>query len=257
MASLATKATKRLVSQHAKQFEPEDPFYEYWVDSKGKEKRRKRPPPPGLTKAEAQLLKKIARRAHYLDKGFNVCGLRFGWTAVIGLIPGAGDIADASLNYLLVLKPAKEGADLPPWVTRKMMTNNFISAGIGFIPIAGDIALAVFKANSRNAKLLEEYLRVLGEEHIAAGLPNLTPEPPALPGGATSQTPYQHPAQSAAKKNVRDHSDQQLGSSTNAQTPATTTTTTTGNGNGNAAVATDRIAQTQTTDKKKWYQGKH
>jgi hypothetical protein len=25
----------------------------------------------------------------------------------IGLIPGAGDIADASLNYFLVLKPAK------------------------------------------------------------------------------------------------------------------------------------------------------
>jgi aspartate/methionine/tyrosine aminotransferase len=70
-----------------------------------------RPPPPGLTKKEAQLLKKIARRAHYLDKGFNLCGLRFGWTAIIGLIPGAGDIADASLNYLLVLKPAKEGAE--------------------------------------------------------------------------------------------------------------------------------------------------
>jgi hypothetical protein len=41
MTSLATNAAKRLVSQHAKQFEPEDPFYEYWTDSKGKEKRRK------------------------------------------------------------------------------------------------------------------------------------------------------------------------------------------------------------------------
>jgi hypothetical protein len=41
MASLATKAAKRVVEQHAKQFEPEDPYYETWVDSKGKQKRRK------------------------------------------------------------------------------------------------------------------------------------------------------------------------------------------------------------------------
>ena len=111
MASLATKAAKRLVSQHAKQYEPQDPFYETWVDASGKQKRRKRPPPPGLTKKEAQLLRKIGRRAHYLDKGFEICGLRFGWTAIIGLIPGAGDAADASLNYFLVLRPAKKGLE--------------------------------------------------------------------------------------------------------------------------------------------------
>lgn len=40
-----------------------------------------------------------------------------------------------------------------------MLANNLISATIGFIPIAGDIMLAVFKANSRNAALLEVFLR--------------------------------------------------------------------------------------------------
>lgn len=39
-----------------------------------------RPPPPGLTKKEAALLRKIQRRAHYLDKGINLCGFRVGWT---------------------------------------------------------------------------------------------------------------------------------------------------------------------------------
>jgi hypothetical protein len=39
-----------------------------------------RPPPPGLTKEEAKLLRKISRRAHYLDKGFHICGFKFGWT---------------------------------------------------------------------------------------------------------------------------------------------------------------------------------
>lgn len=142
-----------------------------------------------------------------------MCGFRFGWTAIIGLIPGAGDIADALLNYCLVLRPAAKGANLPPWIVTKMWLNNGVSAGVGLVPIAGDMILAIYKANSRNAKLLEEYLRVLGEEHIAAGLPNLTPEPTPLPGqpiGGGRGRGDSHPAQPAAKQFVKDHSQQQL-----------------------------------------------
>lgn len=47
-----------------------------------------------------------------------------------------------------------------------MLLNNAISAGVGFVPIVGDIILAMYKANSRNAALLEEYLRVRGEEFL-------------------------------------------------------------------------------------------
>ena len=41
MAFLATKAAKRVIEQHAKQFEPQDPFYEFWTDKNGNKKRRK------------------------------------------------------------------------------------------------------------------------------------------------------------------------------------------------------------------------
>lgn len=34
------------------------------------------------------------------------------------------------------------------------------------IPLVGDVILATFKANSRNAALLEEYLRIRGEEYL-------------------------------------------------------------------------------------------
>lgn len=95
---------------------------------------RQRPPPPGLTAQEAALLRKIQRRAHYLDKGFSLCGIRFGWTAIIGLIPGAGDIADASLNYFLVLRPAKKGAQLPDWLVHKMLFNNVCVCAAGSVP---------------------------------------------------------------------------------------------------------------------------
>ena len=47
-----------------------------------------------------------------------------------------------------------------------MLVNNAVSAGVGLVPIVGDIILAMYKANSRNAALLEEYLRVRGEEFL-------------------------------------------------------------------------------------------
>lgn len=44
--------------------------------------------------------------------------------------------------------------------------NNAVSAGASFIPVVGDVILAMYKANSRNAALLEEYLRIRGEEFL-------------------------------------------------------------------------------------------
>lgn len=65
-------------------YEPEDPYYETVVDEHGRVKRTKRDVPPGLSKRDAKALRKIRRRAHYLDKGMNLCGFRVGWTFFIG-----------------------------------------------------------------------------------------------------------------------------------------------------------------------------
>ena len=51
-------------------------------------KKRKRAPPPGLNPNEAKVLKAVRKRAYALDMSlFNLCGLRFGWSSVIGLVP--------------------------------------------------------------------------------------------------------------------------------------------------------------------------
>lgn len=47
-----------------------------------------------------------------------------------------------------------------------MLLNNAVSAGVGFVPGVGDICLAMYKANSRNAALLEEFLRIRGDEFL-------------------------------------------------------------------------------------------
>ncbi|KAG1729846.1 uncharacterized protein EDB91DRAFT_1059800 [Suillus paluster] len=165
MTSYLQKAGVKLFEKNLEQYRPEDPLYESYTDSRGKQRRRKRAIPPGLSARDAKILKSVQRRAHYLDKGFSICGLRFGWTFIIGMIPGAGDVADVALNYYLVVRKARQ-AELPAWLVQRMLLNNAVSALSGLVPVAGDIVMAVFKANSRNAALLEEFLRIRGEEFL-------------------------------------------------------------------------------------------
>ncbi|KAJ4479313.1 hypothetical protein J3R30DRAFT_3477487 [Lentinula aciculospora] len=169
MDHFLNSAGKKLFERHLQQYAPADPMYESYTDAKGKERRRRRAIPPGLSSRDAKILKSVQRRAHYLDKGFSLCGLRFGWTFIIGIIPGAGDVADAALNYLLVVRKARQ-VDIPSWLLRRMLVNNAVSAAVGLIPVAGDVVLAAFKANSRNAALLEEFLRIRGEEFMKLGV---------------------------------------------------------------------------------------
>jgi hypothetical protein len=94
------------------------------------------------------VLKKLRSRAHYLDKGMNFCGFRVGWTFFIGLIPVLGDIIDALLNYNLVVKKARKELDLPDFLVAQMMFNNAVSAGVGLVPLVGDLILGVWKVSA-------------------------------------------------------------------------------------------------------------
>jgi len=182
MEGFAERAGLALFKKHIQAYEPADPMYETYVDKRGRTKRRRRSIPPGLSARDAKILHKVQRRAHYLDKGMNIAGFRVGWTFWIGLVPFAGDVADAGLNYLLVVQKARQ-AEIPEWLLGRMLINNAISAGLGFVPIVGDVALATFKANSRNAALLEEFLRVRGAEFIkVSGNAAVQPGAGVLPG---------------------------------------------------------------------------
>ncbi|KAH0832880.1 hypothetical protein J3R83DRAFT_11832 [Lanmaoa asiatica] len=165
MSTYMQEVGVKLFRKHLEQYAPPDPLYEYYSDAKGKQHRKKRDVPSGISSRDAKILKSVQRRARCLDKSFSFCGLRFGWTFIIGIIPGAGDVACAALNYVLVVRKARE-ADLPPWLIGRMLFNNAVSAFSGIVPIVGDVVVAMYKANSRNAILLEEFLRVRGGEYL-------------------------------------------------------------------------------------------
>ena len=71
----------------------QDPYFDYkpGLDSKGnptgKMIKSKKPIPDGLSKHDAEILKKVTRRAYRLDNCFHFCGIKVGWSSVIGLVP--------------------------------------------------------------------------------------------------------------------------------------------------------------------------
>ncbi|GAA6061521.1 hypothetical protein JCM10212_004511 [Sporobolomyces blumeae] len=158
MASyVARKVGRKFLSGKLAETEPQDPHYEMYQDARGKQRKRKRAMPAGLSKRDERILRSVRRRAHYLDKGVSLCGFRVGYTFFLGLIPGAGDIAGFLLGYFLCLRKCRE-ADLPSTLTQRMAFNQAMGFALGIVPLIGDIAMAAFKANSRNAALLEDFL---------------------------------------------------------------------------------------------------
>lgn len=119
--------------------------------------------PPNISDDEAKILKSVRTRAHYLDNSVKIMGLNFGLAALLGLIPGIGDFADVILSVVLVLCKARQ-AKPPKAVMAKMVFNCALAGAVGFVPIVGDIVVGMLKPNSRNAFLLEEWLRERGEE---------------------------------------------------------------------------------------------
>lgn len=71
-----------------------DPYFEQVPASRlgrafgKKTQKRRKAVPPSLSENDAHVLTKVKRRAYRLDYSlFNLCGIRFGWSSVIGLVP--------------------------------------------------------------------------------------------------------------------------------------------------------------------------
>lgn len=69
-----------------------------------------------------------------------------------------------------------------------MVGNQAIATVIGFVPIVGDIGIAAFKTNFRNAALLEEYLRIRGEEFLKAQADRVEDPAVVKPGAGQEDT---------------------------------------------------------------------
>ncbi len=99
----------------------------------------------------------VESMATWMDSRFTIPGtnIKFGFDALIGLIPGAGDFTTLLISGYMVTILAKNGAS--GFVLARMALNVLIDALLGSIPLIGDIFDVAFKANIRNMKLMREH----------------------------------------------------------------------------------------------------
>lgn len=110
------------------------------------------------SESDDQLRRRLVRIARLMDSSIRIpiIGKRIGWDAVIGLVPGVGDLAGAVISGYIVVAAVRLGA--PGKTVARMAGNVGLEALVGAVPLLGDIFDMAFRANERNVALLEQHL---------------------------------------------------------------------------------------------------
>lgn len=106
---------------------------------------------------DAARLQRIERLAHLMDDSIAIPGtdLRVGLEAVVGLIPGLGDLATALVSLHIISEARKLG--VPKKTISKMIWNVVVDTVVGAVPGAGDVFDAFWKANRKNIALIKRH----------------------------------------------------------------------------------------------------
>lgn len=95
-----------------------------------------------------------------LDDAYGIPGtsVRFGWDPLIGLIPGLGDVVTGVLSCAIIVEAHR--MRVPRVILARMVLNVAIDLVVGAVPLVGDAADVLWKANSRNMQLVERHAAV-------------------------------------------------------------------------------------------------
>jgi hypothetical protein len=103
-------------------------------------------------------LKRIRGFSYFLDQSIKLpFGVRVGADPIIGLVPGIGDAIATLFSCYLIYEAARMG--IQKRVLGMMMFNVAVEGMVGTIPVVGDVFDAIWKANMRNARLVEAVYR--------------------------------------------------------------------------------------------------
>jgi Domain of unknown function (DUF4112) len=110
----------------------------------------------GLT--HEQRLAQVRFIARMMDDQFRVPGtnLRFGLDFLLGLFPGLGDAVTSIISLLIVHHAWQSGAS--KLTLARMLGNVGVDFLVGSVPLFGDVFDFAWKANRKNARLLEAHL---------------------------------------------------------------------------------------------------
>ena len=96
--------------------------------------------------------------ATLLDTAFILPGInvRFGLDALIGLVPGIGDVITTAMSLYIVHEARQLGA--PRHVLVRMLANVALDGIVGAVPLVGDAFDVMWRSNRRNMRLLQGWL---------------------------------------------------------------------------------------------------
>lgn len=103
-------------------------------------------------------VRRLQTVANLLDSAFAIPGTsqRVGIDAVIGLIPGVGDILTTLLSTYIIWEARNLGVSR--FVLGRMLANLGVHAIVGSVPLVGDLFDAFFRVNQRNMRILRSHL---------------------------------------------------------------------------------------------------
>ncbi|MFO1021079.1 MAG: DUF4112 domain-containing protein [Planctomycetales bacterium] len=112
-----------------------------------------------VTAEEAEAILAQARfLAVLMDSCLEIPGtkVKLGLDALIGFIPGIGDLLTTTVSGYIMLLAKRCGVS--KWTMGKMIANTLVDLGVGIIPLVGDAFDVAWKANRKNVALLEQHL---------------------------------------------------------------------------------------------------
>lgn len=103
-------------------------------------------------------LRRLQTVADLLDSAFIIPGTRqrIGIDAIVGIVPGIGDILTTLLSSYIICEARNLGVS--KFALTRMLANLGIHAVFGSVPLIGDAFDAFFRVNQRNMRILRSQL---------------------------------------------------------------------------------------------------
>ena len=107
-------------------------------------------------RSPAEIERSVEQLSRWMDGLFRIpgTGWRFGLDALVGLVPGVGDLATTAVSFYILASGVRYR--VPKVTLLRMGANVAVDYLLGSVPVVGDLFDAFWKSNQMNVELLRK-----------------------------------------------------------------------------------------------------